>query len=58
MNIKIMIAILLLLTTIITAQTEYEVVPDTKENQVILSVVNNSRDLVVSVALGSALNET
>jgi len=45
MNIKIMIAILLLLTTIITAQTEYEVVPDTKENQVILSVVNNSKTL-------------
>jgi len=45
MNKKTTLAVLLLITTIIAAQTEYEVVPDTKENQVILNVVNESKAL-------------
>jgi hypothetical protein len=45
MNIKTTLVVLLLITTIIAAQTEYEVVPDTKENQIILSIVNESKSL-------------
>jgi hypothetical protein len=45
MNIKTTLAVLLLITTIIAAQTEYEVVPDAKENQIILSIVNESKSL-------------
>jgi len=47
MNIKIIVFILILFATIISAQTEYEVVPDTKNNQVTLSVVNESKSLNV-----------
>jgi Secretion system C-terminal sorting domain len=43
MKIKTTLAVLLLINTIVAAQTEYEVVPNTKENQVILNVVNESK---------------
>jgi hypothetical protein len=45
MNKNITLVVYFLITTIITAQTEYEVVPDTKENQVILNVFNESKTL-------------
>jgi len=45
MNIKIIATVFVLIASVIIAQTEYEVAPGIKENQIILSVVNESKSL-------------
>jgi hypothetical protein len=57
MNIKTTLAALLLISTIIAAQTEYEVVPDTKENQVILNVFNESKALNANKVTVTLINK-